>query len=167
VGEAQVREQKEPDRLAKAINKRVTCVTVEDRELRVRKWNLHTSLELMSTLGDILKKVIASVGPKLDIGSFLQQDIGKLMLEHEDNMLKILAGSIAPGNFEDVKRAKEWISELGAGDALRLFAIIAKQNIRPLVEAVGEIAKEVAVKAKVPVAADRKVSRPGTSSPSS
>lgn len=148
MGEAKVRDQKEPDRLAKAISKKVTCVTLEDRELKVKRWNLHTSLELMSTLGDILKKLIASVGPKMDISSFLQQDISKLMLEHEDNMVKILAGSITPGNFKDLQQAKEWVAELGAADAMRLFAIIAKQNIRPLVKAVGEIAKEVSAKAK-------------------
>ena len=143
---SQVQESKQPDRLVKAIVKKVDEVTVEDRKLHIRKWNLHTSLELMGTLGDILKEVLSGVGPKVDVASLLQQDIGQLLASHEGSIVKILVGSILPGNFTEIADAEEWVKELGAGDALRLFAIIAKQNIRPLVRAVGEIAKEVGLK---------------------
>jgi len=163
VGDTKSRETpKEPDRLAKAVVKKVESVTVDDRELSVRKWNLHTSLKLMGTLGDILKDMVSSVGPKMDIASLLQRDIGELLGEHEANIVKVLACSIAPGNFKDLQETQKWIAELGAADALRLFAIIAKQNIRPLVAAVGEIAKEVSVVVKANASGDQKESRQPT-----
>lgn len=164
MGEVKDREEeKKPDRLAEVIVKKIESVTIEDRKLEIRKWNLHTSLEQMGRLGDILKELVSSVGPKMDIGSLLQRDIGALLLDHEENIIKILVGSIVPGNFKDAEEAKTWITELGVGEVLQLFAIIAKQNIRPLVKAVGEIAKEVGVKIKTRSNADQKESQPQTS----
>lgn len=150
-----------PDRLAEAISKKIEELTVDDRELLIRKWNLHTSLELMGTLGDILKKVVGGIGPEMDIASFFQGDIGELLAQHEGSIVKVLAGSVFPGNFDSLEEAKAWIEDLGAGDALKIFAVIARQNIRPLVEAVGEVAKEL--REKVGAVAAQKGSQPQTS----
>lgn len=155
--------EKQPDRLAEAVAKKVETIMVDGRTLRVRQWNLHTSLTLMGTLGDILKQMVASVGPKMDVASLLQRDVGQLLLEHEASIVKILVGSITPSNFKDLQEAEAWVNDLGVGDALRLFSIIARQNIRPLVKAVGEIAKEVGAKVKESADEVQKVSRRQTS----
>ena len=161
MGDAKGRETtQEPDRLAKAVSSKVQEMSIEDRKLFVKKWNLHTSLTLMGTLGSILKEVLSGVGPKVDVASLLQQDIGELLLKHEESIVKILASSILPGNFPNLEDAETWVRELGASDVLKLFAIIAKQNIRPLVKAVGEIAKEVGLKISD---APQKASQPPTS----
>lgn len=151
----------EPDRLAEAIAKKIEELTVDERELHIHKWNLHTSLELMGTLGDILKQMVAGIGPQMDIASFFQGDIGELLIKHEENIVKILAGTLVVGNFESIKEAGAWIRDLGAGDVLRIFVVIAKQNIRPLVEAVGEIASEL--RGKISAVAVQKASRQRTS----
>ncbi len=161
-GRAKKKKKKDkPDQLAEAVVKKIEAVTIDERELKVRKWNLHTSLELMGTLGDILKEMVASIGPQMDISSLLQGDIGELLAAHEGSIVKILASTLLVGNFESLEDAEAWVKDLGAGDALRLFAVIAKQNIRPLVEAVGEVAKEL--RAKVSAVAAQKVSQQRTS----
>ncbi len=141
--EGRAKKEDKPDRLAEAIAKKVEEMTIDERELKVRKWNLHTSLELMGTLGDILKQMVAGIGPQMDIASLLQGDIGELLAKHEGSIVKILAATLLVGNFGSLEEAEEWVRDLGAGDALKIFAVIARQNIRPLVEAVGEVASEL------------------------
>lgn len=165
MGEAKdgrAKKKEKPDRLAEAIAKKVETLTVDDRELHIRKWDFHTSLELMSKLGDVLKLALGGIGPSMDIGSILQQEIGQLLLPHEDKIVEVLAGSILNGNFENLEQAEAWVRGLGADEVLRIFSVIAKQNIRPLVKAVGEIAKEVGAKVKVSADTARKVSQAQT-----
>ena len=154
-GKAKV--QGEEDRLAQCVILKEIEVEIDGRTIRVIKWGLRQSLRLSARLvriaGDAIRKLDLPIPEKgkpvpdvkLKLASLLQTDFATLMDAHIDDVVAILTETVQKGNFETMQEASAWVEELGAGDALQIFVAIAKQNIRPLVKAVVEVAKSVGV----------------------
>jgi len=126
-----------PDRLAVALEKKIVEQELAGMQLQIFKWNLKTSLLLSGKLGTIITKVIGNLRGPDPMNALLQSDISELLLEHYDSIVEVLAETVLRGNFETLEEAKAWVEELGLDEALALFLVIAKQNLRPLVAAIG------------------------------
>ena len=141
-GKGKSSKAKEPDRLAKQAVEKVIDLSIDDQKLRVRKWDLHTSLVCGDDLGEVLKQFIGSLTTKTDIRMLLDQDVFSVLRSHEEVIVKILIETLHPekhpDNFKSRQEAEDWIRELGAAEVVTIFGAIAKQNIRPLVKAVGD-----------------------------
>jgi hypothetical protein len=62
-----------------------------------------------------------------------------LLLAHYDSIVAVLAETVLRENFKTLEEARGWVEELGLDEALALFMVIAKQNLRPLVAAIGRV----------------------------
>ena len=162
--DAKKTKQKEPDRLAKHAVDKVINLDIDGKKLRVRKWDLHTSLVCGDDFGEVLKQFIVSITSKTDIKMLLDQDVFSVLRSHEEVIVKILIETLHPekhqDNFKTREEAEDWIREQGAAEVVVIFGAIAKQNIRPLVKAVGDQAGGVdGILAHIK---GRKVSQPRT-----
>jgi hypothetical protein len=135
--------KKDTDRLAQAQAKKVEKVSIADRELDVYKWNLKTSLRLAGKFGNLFTKVISNLQGENPLANVLRADFGTLFENSYEDVVEILAATIERENFESYAEAVAFVEELGLDEALTLFAVIGRQNIRPLVHATGNAAAEM------------------------
>ena len=162
----------EKDKLAEVVQKKQVELEIDGRKIIVKKWGLLQSLTLSAKLAKVVGDVIKQLpvvkedvkGEKKEkkslefkVASLLQIDIADVLERNFEDIVLILAKTIAKENFQDVDEAQVWIKELDAGGAVEIFAVIAKQNIRPLLKAVGKLAKSLGVSVE-----DLKASQPST-----
>jgi len=152
-----------PDRLAVVLEKKRQELHLDGKDIVVCKWALRNSLELSGKLGNIVRDVLKSMGPlslKMDLGTVLAMDMEELLAPHIDSIVQILARTLDNNFNDDLEAATEWVESLGLAEAVELFIVIARQNLRPL----GELLKKVA--ADVSGSRAQKESPQSTSSPS-
>ena len=121
------------------------------KKIRVLKWNLKQSLKLSAKLGQMIREVVRAIpdapagggdlGSK--VASLLKTDISGVIDAQYERIETLITETVDRGNFEDMEAARAWVAELGAGEALEIVSIIARQNIRPLVNALSKLATDV------------------------
>ena len=144
------------DRLEAIIVKKEEVLEVDGKKIRVLKWNLKQSLKLSAQLGQLIREVVRAIPDAPagggDLGSkvatLLKTDLSAVIDAQYERIETLITETVARGNFEDVEAARAWVAELGAGEALEIVSIIARQNIRPLVNALSRLAKDVGVIAR-------------------
>lgn len=139
------------DRLEAIVVKKEEVLEIDGRKIRVLKWNLKQSLKLSSQLGLLVREVVLSIpdAPEsgADLGSkmaaLLKTDISGVIDAQYEKIETLITETVVRGNFEDLETARAWVAELGAGEALEIITVLARQNIRPLVNAVARLARDV------------------------
>lgn len=132
-----------PDRLAAVLERKQQTLTLDDKDIVVCKWPLRKSLELSGKLGNIVRDVMKSMDVtnlKVNLGTVLTMDIEQLLGPHIDSIVQILARTLDNNFSNDLQAATEWVETLGLAEAIEVFIVIARQNLRPL----GELLKKVA-----------------------
>lgn len=138
------------DRLEAIVTSKEEIVEVEDRSIRVIKWNLTQSLRLSTTLGKMIRDVFAGLPIEAikdkDTSDFfarlLNADIASLAEGQHDNILTLISETVVRGNFDTLDEARKWTEDIGV-EALEILAVIARQNIRPLVRAIKNVLASV------------------------
>lgn len=121
----------EESKLTAAVQSKVEAVTVAGKELRLYKWTWRQSLahgkKFLSAAQALIKN-----RPAVDL---MKEDFGKIILEHADLVVDILADSIIRDNFENKGQAKDWLEELALDEMVELLTVVVKQNYVPLKQA--------------------------------
>ncbi len=155
-GKTEAAEDVAVDRLEAIVVKKEEVLEIDGKKIRVLKWNLKQSLRLSSQLGLLVREVVLSIpdAPKsgADLGSkmaaLLKADISSVIDAQYDKIETLITETVVRGNFDDLETARAWVAELGAGEALEIISVLARQNIRPLVNAVTRLARDVGALAK-------------------
>jgi len=132
------------DRLEQIVTSKEEVIEVDDKSIRVIKWNLEQSLRLSVTLGMMIKDLFSGVATADGSGAdffarLMSTDLAELIAGQRDNILRIISETIVRGNaFESIDETRKWVDEAGA-ESLEILAVIARQNIRPLVRAIKSV----------------------------
>ena len=138
------------DRLEAIVASKEEVLEVDGRSIRVIKWNLTQSLRLSTTLGRMVREVF--VGLPIDatndsdtadfFARLLNADLASLAEGQHDNILTLISETVVRGNFDTLDEARKWTEDIGV-EALEIMAVIARQNIRPLVRAIKSVLASV------------------------
>ena len=147
-GTTQKQEKNEIDRLERIITTKEQLVDVEGMSIRVIKWNLKQSMKLSVVLGQLVRSVIMKM-PELDLKSdpaelvanILKADLSGIVDSQYDNLVLLISETVVRENFDGITAARKWTEELGV-EGLEILSVIARQNIRPLVRVIGNVAAD-------------------------
>ena len=145
--------KQEIDRLEHIISTKEELVECDGRTIKVIKWNLKQTLKLSVALGQLVARVVKQLpipeqkkGEKPDgtqiIAQLMSADLAEIADSQYDSILLIISETVVRGNFETSDEARAWTEDAGA-EALEVLTVIARQNIRPLVKAIGNAVADV------------------------
>ena len=119
------------DRMEKALREKQIDITIDERKLTLRKWSLRDGMKLSAKVVDLIKDAMPSGRPE----DLLSANVTEIITKYEDDFVKILAVTVARGNFDTLEEAEEWVEDLALEDALELLTHISRMNLRPLMTA--------------------------------
>ena len=117
----------EKDRLAEAVRSKYKKITIDGREITLRKWGLENSFKLTSKFTKIFKSV-------MDIfKDFAKADMAEVILSQYAPVKEILVETLLAGeDFKDRETCEAFVDEAGMEGAIDLLSEIAEMNLRPL-----------------------------------
>lgn len=127
----------EKDRLAEAILSKEEKITLEEKELTLKKWGLKLSFKLTGRFTSIFSSVMKLLGDGKVSGS---TDIGEVIASQYEPVREILVQTLrAGGNFSNDEECEAWLEDAGIDAAIELLQVIARQNFRPLAESLSKV----------------------------
>ena len=138
------------DRLEAIVTSKEEIVEVDGVSIRVMKWNLTQALRLSTTLGKMIREIFSELPmdkiKEQDTTEFfarlLSADLADLAEGQHDNILTLISETVVRGNFDTLDQARKWTESIGV-EALEILAVIARQNVRPLVRAIKNVLASV------------------------
>jgi hypothetical protein len=153
------------DRLGEATRSKERTLTINDKEIRVRKWSLELSFTLTGIVVDIVKALGKQIVDSDNIVAMMQSDIGPMLVDQYPRVKRVLVETLLRTNpFPSKEELDAWIEELALDEAIDILSVIAEQNMRPLARALGKVAGALGI-VKALSGGDLPGRQPLTSSP--
>jgi hypothetical protein len=122
-----------PDELQKAFEGKFVALTLGGKTIQLKRWGIRPGIRNLARIGALFKQIAPALANPEDLTAWLRMDLEKLVAQHLDSLIDLLADSVQPGNFETLAAAKDWIEQdLELAEATALLGAIIRQNKDPL-----------------------------------